>query len=1379
MGYQRVARSIMTETTAKSQPEATIAPSRPSVTPTLFKLQRQIGNRAVSQMLQAKMTVGKPNDVHEQEADRVADTVMRMPEPMLQRQEEKEETAQMKPISPLLQRQGDEQKDETAQPKSLIGPITSIVQRQEEKEETAQMLQRQEEKKDEHAQAKGSSDPTPAVSPQLESRIQTIRGGGQPLPDNTRTFFESSFGHDFGGIRVHTDSQAAETAGQLNAQAFTIGRNVFFGAGHYEPHTSKGQWLMAHELTHTIQQQPSQTIATNRNIVQSRSNQQISRSTDPIAIQRKVSGGKAPASPTQDPAFMSAIAKVKTTAKQQQHHPTAKSKADEAQAAVKPPTNDVSSKAAGNQVQQMDRQQPKAFNRKAFKAALIAKIAASAPKTLEEADKFKESGKVGALKGELTGEVDTSKQQSQGAIADKVAGIPDAKGIKSKTVQSLPPNPTGTAPAGIDGALSAPKPKTDAETSLQAGSQSLDKQMATADVTESQLKKSNEPDFQTAADAKQQAQADAIAAPQAYRQDEQGTITQAQSQAASTAKTHLTGMHGIRGQSQSKTTTAQQQAQQQDEQKRAEVANELQDIYTQTKQAAADRLARLDTDVDREFDRGANAAQQFFEDYVKQRMDTYKDDRYDRIGGSVLWLKDKLLGLPSEVNQFYERGRELYIAKMDAVLDRVAVVVEKGLNEAKLEIAKGRKAIQTKLEQQPANLRKALQQDATELQSQFDRLEQSVDDKQNQLIDSLTQKYNEKLQAIDARIGEMKAANQGLVDAAFEAIGGVIKAIIGLKNMLLGVLSRAAAAIKKIIKDPIGFLGNLVAGVKQGFMKFIGNIATHLQAGIMGWLFGAMAEGGIQLPKDFDIKGILNLILQVLGATWTFIRARAVNILGEKVVKAMETTAEIFQILMTQGISGVWEYIKEQVSHLKDVVIDGIKSFVSESIIKAGVTWIIGLLNPAGAFIKACKAIYDIIMFFVERGSQIIALVNAVIDSVSAIADGAIGVAATAVENALAKAIPVVIGFMASLLGVTGISTKIREVIAKVQEPVGKAIDWLINKAYNLVKGAGKLLGFGKGKDNKLDQTTQSDSSTTVKEPFNMGTEGHTLTAKVNGKSLEITMASDVDLNVEIQISSALIEIEKDQSREDSQKKAILVDLEAARKRVQNIRVEYESAGKPEAFDKFAKPRLAKIIGDLSRLAKYNPPITSLQHIISQGKPRYIPSGFKIRKKLYDAATKGKWADLSKSLKAPHISAISAKLFQIWKLRDNNSNPANYANANKEWDKAQADKEIPVNKAPTFASYDHPKHFSTFEYETDHEISLGNFWNNGEKNSNDDARSKTTLDKNNLKVLTQEANNDKSGVAFERNVGLDFSSDVANCPKGSATIDGIPFKDTP
>ncbi|MBD2503797.1 eCIS core domain-containing protein [Anabaena azotica] len=1099
MGEQKATK--VQNTTATSQFASAIASHKSSLPTThpLWQLQRKIGNQAVSQLIQAKLKVGKPNDVYEMEADHVAYNVMRMSEPLTQGQpqEPEEETAQAKSTVGTIQRQPEEQQEETAQTKPIV-PITPLVQRQaqdkeeetaqmlqrqatEDKDETAQMLQRQAtEDKDETAQTKGTADTTPEVTPHVEKRIQTMRGGGQPLAESTRSFFESRFGYNFGGVLVHTDSQAAEIAGQLNAQAFTIGRDIFFGAGRYEPHTSSGQFLLAHELTHTLQQNPTPPLTVKRKIQQPQSDRgggnpslgwqkknaiAISPNSHPT-IQRKVSGNKAPASPAQDPAFQAVVKKAQAAASQQKQHPPAKSKTAEAQAAALPPANDITSKAAGKQVQQMDQQQAKAFNRDAFKTALLAKIEAAAPKNLEQVDKFKESGKLGAVKAALAGQVDATKQQSQGGIEAKVKGTPDPSGIAPKSVTPLPANPAGAPPAGIDAAQAAPKPKTNAEISLQEGSQSLDKQMADADVTEDQLKKSNEPDFLAAADAKQQAQKDAVIAPQEYRQSEQALLTQAQSQAVTTAQTQLAEMHVIRGQTQNKTTVTQKQAKNQDEQKRHEVANELQTIYTQTKKAAEDRLTRLDTEVNQAFDKGANAAQQAFEDGVKRDMDDYKA-KQGWAGEAWQWLKERL-GFPSEVDKFYHKHRSLYIENMDQVLNGIAILVEKGLNEAKNEIAKGRRAIEAKLEQQPANLRKALQEDAQKIQSDFDKLEQSVEDKQEQLIDSLTQKYNEKLQAIDARIEEMKAQNKSWVDAAKEALGGAIKTIQELKTMLLGLLGNAAA-IKKIIKNPIGFLGNLVAGVKQGFMNFVGNIAAHLQQGLMGWLFGALAQAGIQLPDSFDLKGILSLIMQVLGATWAFIRARAVKILGEKVVKAMETTAGIFQILISQGIMGVWDYIQEQLSNLADVVLAGIKSFVTDSIIKAGVTWIVGLLNPAGAFIKACKAIYDIIMFFVERGSQIAALVNAVVGSVSAIADGAIGAAASAVENALGKAVPVAISFLAALLGITGISKKIREVIEKVQAPVGKAIDWLIQKAYDLVKAAGKLLGFGKDKKDERE----------------------------------------------------------------------------------------------------------------------------------------------------------------------------------------------------------------------------------------------------------------------------------------------------------------------
>ena len=202
-----------------------------------------------------------------------------------------------------------------------------------------------------------------------------------------------------------------------------------------------------------------------------------------------------------------------------------------------------------------------------------------------------------------------------------------------------------------------------------------------------------------------------------------------------------------------------------------------------------------------------------------------------------------------------------------------------------------------------------------------------------------------------------------------------------------------------------------------GLKNFMGNIGSHLKKGLMDWLFGALGGAGLVLPDTLDLKGIVSIVLQVLGLTYANFRARAVKIVGEPVVSALEKAADVFKVIVTEGIPGLWRFIKEKVEDLKSMVLDAIFDFIKEKVIIAGVTWVIGLLNPASAFFKACKAIYDIVMFFINRGSQILALVNAVIDSMAAIAKGSIGVAATFVENALAKAIPVAIGFLASLLG--------------------------------------------------------------------------------------------------------------------------------------------------------------------------------------------------------------------------------------------------------------------------------------------------------------------------------------------------------------------------
>src|SRR4030095_7274555 len=116
----------------------------------------------------------------------------------------------------------------------------------------------------------------------------------------------------------------------------------------------------------------------------------------------------------------------------------------------------------------------------------------------------------------------------------------------------------------------------------------------------------------------------------------------------------------------------------------------------------------------------------------------------------------------------------------------------------------------------------------------------------------------------------------------------------------------------------------------------------------------------------------------------------------------------------------------------------------------AGITWLIGLLNPAAAFIKACKLIYDVVMFFVNNAGRIAKFVNTVIDSVADVVRGNVGGVVNKINDVLGQMVPIIIGFLASVIGLGGIGAKVREIIQKLQKPVNAALDLVIKTGLNL-----------------------------------------------------------------------------------------------------------------------------------------------------------------------------------------------------------------------------------------------------------------------------------------------------------------------------------------
>lgn len=158
--------------------------------------------------VQAKLTVNEPGDALEQEADAMADQVMR------------------KAATP-----------------DVTGQADASVQRK--------CAHCEEEEKQVQRKATGDGG---LISPQLAAKLSASRGGGAPLPGGTRQFMENAFGADFSNVSIHAGSEAADMSRQIQAKAFTHGSDIYFNEGHYNPGSDTGKHLLAHELTHVIQQ---------------------------------------------------------------------------------------------------------------------------------------------------------------------------------------------------------------------------------------------------------------------------------------------------------------------------------------------------------------------------------------------------------------------------------------------------------------------------------------------------------------------------------------------------------------------------------------------------------------------------------------------------------------------------------------------------------------------------------------------------------------------------------------------------------------------------------------------------------------------------------------------------------------------------------------------------------------------------------------------------------------------------------------------------------------------------------------------------------------------------------------------------------------------
>jgi hypothetical protein len=207
----------------------------------IFYLQRAIGNQAVQKLMrskgaafdfakvgiQPKLKVSQPNEEYEQEVDKVAEQIMRMP------------------VSSDLVMPIDSRKD-----KDIMSRKCAACEMKERKEDE------DEDEKQLHISRKPSQTVSNLeASDEITNEIDSIRStSGSTLDVKAREFMESRFGFNFSNVRIHADERAAQSANLLNTLAYTVGNDIVFAEGQYQTSTESGRRLLAHELTHVTQQ---------------------------------------------------------------------------------------------------------------------------------------------------------------------------------------------------------------------------------------------------------------------------------------------------------------------------------------------------------------------------------------------------------------------------------------------------------------------------------------------------------------------------------------------------------------------------------------------------------------------------------------------------------------------------------------------------------------------------------------------------------------------------------------------------------------------------------------------------------------------------------------------------------------------------------------------------------------------------------------------------------------------------------------------------------------------------------------------------------------------------------------------------------------------
>ncbi|WP_281233224.1 eCIS core domain-containing protein [Flavobacterium gelatinilyticum] len=975
--------------------------------------------------VQAKLNIGKSNDKYEVEADKAADTVVSnkkntsaeplvstsvavqpklkvvhskqiktpdtffTPSPLqskkkneVQKKEnpekeiQKESETKQKSVVQLKTEKEEkvQKKTDSLKPKEKVIAPQSVIQPKKEEEIQAKEEEEIQTKEDEkEVQMSASADANPSDSSNLESTLNSTKGGGAPLSGKVKTEMESGFGTDFSNVRIHNNTTAVQMNQQLGSQAFATGNNIYFNEGKYNPNSRDGRHLLAHELTHTIQQGAS-----------------IRKKAEPVTPAPEMIQGS----------FLDLV--PDWIINRARHVPG----------------YTLFTVIIGYDPLRQVNVERTPIN-------LVEGLMGLIPFGTAIFDKLQEYGILQKVFDWVQGKL-SELGLTVDSILDMVEDVWNAVSFPYTDIIDLIVEKfnevvnriTSFVSATVDQVITWIKEALiDVAEPILAENKawSLIKKIIKYDPLRNQEVSATTveilEDFLILIGKETELE----------QMREKGTLQKT----ADWLDTQVGTFNSLLGELRSLITAAWDAIQP------SNLANIADNLLALATQAGAF--------LQRVWDFASGVALKVLE-LVKDSLLGWLSAQAASVRGysliKVIIGRDPFTG--ETVARTVPNLIKGFMSLMEGGEQQYAQMVETG---AIARIAGQVEAAVAALNMTPASIIELF----TDLWNSF-----TINDLINP-IDAFTriiEKFGEPIGRLIAFVAEI--------------IRIVIMAILEIMNFpfdLIGnIISRAMQAIDDIKKDPIGFLKNILRAIKQGFVQFFSNIVNHLINGVTGWLMSELKDANLPVLTDFSLKGVISWVLEVLGISmekiWEKLAAhprigpaRVAKIRG--MINTLEGIWTFIKDVQERGMAAIWDKIQEQLSNLWNTLLDSVKNFVMERIVNRITAKLLSMLDPTGimAVINGAMALYNAIESFVKYLREMLEVVNSFVNGVADIAKGNVTTAANYLERTMGEAMPIVIGFLANQVGLTGIGAKIGEMIISVQKMVDEALTWLVNKA--------------------------------------------------------------------------------------------------------------------------------------------------------------------------------------------------------------------------------------------------------------------------------------------------------------------------------------------